>query len=421
MGDERRTASGGWVSAGAASAAWTALWTLIVYPRTPGGSTPAGPIWGDADKYLAMVRGPISDVAAPYSFRIGAPLLARLPPFSPEVGLYAVTLLSLLVAGAVWVHAGRRLGLSRRSLLLAAVAVGSTQAWTGYFHNPYLTDGAGLLGVTLAWAAWMSDGFVWSLLLLAVGPLFRETMAPMALLWASDPRRTRVVASVLVACAPLIAVRLLPHQPRAESILAVMQGVLATKGPVRVLGDVLASYHALWLMALLGLRWGPAERRRVIGPPLLVTLLVATAENLMGVNTVRFFSMALPFVGLAVADFFEAVAGEERRLVRALAVVLAACSFVWFPTRPFGAWLSNAKVFQYLACDLALGLTAVAAWRWAVRRTKPGTLRPELASGGGAAIPSRREAPVNARAAAGDHRRGPSAGWPPEPPPPPQG
>lgn len=70
------------VALGAAVVLVLGLW---VYPVTSGGDSPAGPIQNDAAHYLAMARGSLSDAPAPFAFRIGVPLLARVLPVAPEV------------------------------------------------------------------------------------------------------------------------------------------------------------------------------------------------------------------------------------------------------------------------------------------------------------------------------------------------
>ena len=323
---------------------------------------PPGPTLHDAVSYLAMVRGPVTAVNSPFCYRVGAPLLARVWPGSPQAGLAAVTFVSMALAVMLWFRMGRGLGLSRRALGMAGLAIASTQAWMGLFNNPYLTDGAGLLGLTAGWAAWVADAFWWVLPVLALGPLFRETVAPVALLWARDRRWGRFALALLLVVAPLAAVRMAPGMPSSASSEGALLHALRMKGVFANLGDALASYHALWWLAGVGLRRAPAERLRVLVPPLVLFLAVAGVLSLLG-NTVRMFALAMPFMALAVAECFEALAQRDARAAWALAAVLSLGVFVWYPTRPLGAGVSAHPVFQYLFAAVALLASALALRR----------------------------------------------------------
>lgn len=352
MAKLRSQASRNIAVAALASIGWVAAWACLVKP--------AGSIHADALHYLDMVRGPLSRAPAPFCFRVGAPLLARVLPVPAEAGLYLTTLLSLGLASGLWVWVGRRLGLSGRSLAMAALAAGSTQGWVGYFSNPYLTDGPGLLGLMAAFAAWACDAFWLGLLVLAVGPLFRETMAPMSLLWARGGQWRRLGLAMAASAVPLLVVHSLPDMPAGAGAFSVAREVLETKGPLRILGDAFASYHALWLVALLGLAVAPAGRRKVIAPPLMLLLAVACALSVVALNTVRMFTLALPLMSLAAAEFFEALARRQPRGAWALALLFAVGGLVWFPTRPLGTLVSSHKGFQYLFVAAALAGTVVA-------------------------------------------------------------
>lgn len=359
-----------------AAAAWTAGWAVLVYPATREGDTPGGVIEQDALHYLDMVRGPMANTPAPWGLRPGAPLVARMLPFSPETSLRIVSVASLFVASFVWASMGRRLGFSPRALFFAALAAGSTQGWVGPWANPYLTDAPGLASIVLTWAAWVVDAHLLALALLSVTPYFRETVVPMALLWADAARSRRLVLALAAAVTPLLVVRLLPSLPPSASVLAALHDTWVGKGPVKLLGDAVASFHALWLLAPVGLALSPPSRARTIGAPLVTMLAAGFALAAIASNTVRVLSVALPFVALAVAEVFEHLLARARWLAYALAATFALGGSVWYPTRPLGAFLYQHRAFQYLfgAAAFVLAVLAVRA----IRRERPIAVWPAL-------------------------------------------
>lgn len=336
---------------------------------------PPGPIANDAVKYVAMVSSPVNQVPTPFCYRIGVPLIARLLPLAPAAALTLVTYVSVVLASALWWRVGRKLGLSSRALAMAAACVASLQGWAGFLHNPYLTDAAGLLALTAVWAAWLGESFVLALVVLGLGPLLRETVAPMGLLWAVERRWMKAGAALAVASVPLVAVRLVPGMPESTSDVAVLAHFLKVKGPLANLGDAFASYHALWVLAFFGFRWAGVPLRKALGAPLLVTLAVAAALSLLG-NTVRMFTLALPFMALAVAQFFEAMSQRSSRLAWALAVAFVPGWFVWCPTSVLGDAVSSHKWPQYVFGALVL-LASVMAAKWLSVAPDAGRVRQE--------------------------------------------
>lgn len=332
-----------------ASSAWALFWAWLILP--------VAEIRDDAAGYVAMVLGPMNEAPVPFCFRVAVPFLARLLPFSPEHSLHVITVASISISGTFWFVMGKRLGYSSRSLMFSACAVCSTQGWTGYFSNPYLTDGGGLLAVMSLWSVWVTDWFWVALVLFSFAPLIRETSAPLSLLWLSGRRWQKGAAAIAVCVLSLAVVHLWPNMPASDRVPDTIASVLNNKGPVRIIGDVFASYHGLWLAGLLGWTRVPEQRRRYVGPALLVTLLAAAGLSFLAINTVRMFTLALPFMAYLFAEFFQSV--------RNGAWVAAAClttSTVWFPTRLLGDAISNHKAFQYLLSSAVL-LLVILVWR----------------------------------------------------------
>ena len=214
----------------------------------------------------------------------------------------------------------------------------------------------------------MGGAFAVGLGALVLGALCRETVAPLGLLWAAGPRGPwwRAIMAVAAGTLVLVIVRRWPGMPAPDPLGETFAEVLRQKGPERIVGDALASYHAVWVLALLGSRVAPVSRLRWVAPAAILMLLVASVLSVLAVNTVRMFTLALPFMGLLVAELFEAAWEKDRRLSWGLCATFVPGWFVWFPTRPLGAAVSGWRPWQYL-----FALMALAACGYAWRRLRP--------------------------------------------------
>jgi hypothetical protein len=338
---------------------------LWVYPVTWGGETPAGPIQNDAAHYLAMARGSLADAPAPFAFRIGLPLLAQALPVAPEVTFRLVTWLSLALVCALTYLLGRRLGYAPAPLALAIVAGCTTPAWVYQFENPYLTDGIGLFAVTASLSAWIAGAFGLALVLLVAGPLFRETVAVTAALWLRDRPKWRGGVALAASALVLTAVRKLPGVPPAPGLLESAEHVMNRKGLVRIFGDALGSWHALWFLAAAGLYIASPERRRQLLLPLVLLLLSASGFSLIALNTQRMFLFAFPAMVLVLAETFEPNWRERPRLLVAFVGLLVLSVPLWSPAWPFGLLLSKAQKLR-LAYGGVLLIAAVPLIRLAL-------------------------------------------------------
>lgn len=358
----------GWVVPGVA-AAWIALWFGLLEQVTPGGETPAGPIVHDSANYLRMVEfGPTAAIA-PFCYRVGQPLLAHALPLPPRAALIATSLAALWLALVLWWHRARALGFSVEALAFAAAATASTQGWAGLFNDPHRTDAAGHLVHTGAWLAWLDGAVPAALALAVVGPLFREQIAALWLLFAVRGRFALAGALVLVSAGSLLAVRAWPGMPPVPELAETYRAVQAIKGWGRIFGDAFAAFHGLWLVAGLGLVVMPPAQRRAVVPPLVISLVVGAGLCAIALNTVRLLSFALPFVALAWAAFADALRARERRALQGLAAVLLVGGLLWFPTR---LWGTSPKALQYVLGG-AVGVAAL--WLWH-RRARSETVAP---------------------------------------------
>jgi hypothetical protein len=338
---------------------------LWVYPVTSGGESPAGPIQNDAAHYLAMARGSLADAPAPFAFRIGVPLLARVLPAEPEVTFRLVTWASLVLVCALTYLLGRRLGHAPAPMALAVIAGCTTPAWVYQFENPYLTDGIGLLAVTASLSAWIAGAFGLALALLVAGPLFRETVAVTGALWLRDRPRWRGVVALAASALVLAAVRKLPGIPPAPGLLESAEHVMSRKGLVRIFGDALGAWHALWFLAAAGLALAPPERRRQLLLPLALLLLSASGFSLIALNTQRMFLFAFPLMVLLLAEAFEPGWRERPRLLVAFLGLLVLSVPLWSPAWPLGLLLSKAQKLR-LAYGGVLLIAAVPLIRLAL-------------------------------------------------------
>lgn len=351
----------------ACAALCVAAWALVV-PALASRQSPY-----DAAAYLAMVEGGPTAAPPPFRYRWAAPALASALPAPPATALAAVTFGSLTLAAAAWWLAARRLGLSARVVGWAAALTFSTQGWALFFHDPWLVDAPGQLGLIAAWGlwlangAWLSSGLWLSLAVLAFGSSFRETSALASLWWGAD-RRWWSLGSALTACAiGLLAPRLLWPAPAPPGPLF---DAWLHKGPGAIVGDAFASLHGLWALAPMGVWLAPAPLRRALGWPLASAVLAAAGLSFIATNTVRMFSLALPFASLAAAYCLDrwAITGRRAQTLAWVLVSLAPVGgLLWFPLAPswlWGevAWLSVAhKGWQAAFCGVfAAGSVAIA-------------------------------------------------------------
>ncbi|MGQ0505095.1 MAG: hypothetical protein ACT4TC_07210, partial [Myxococcaceae bacterium] len=326
------------------------------------------PIEGDAHHYLRMAHGAFEDVPAPFAYRVAAPLLARWIAPTPELGLYSMTLISLALSCAVVFAAGRRLGHSNTALALSLAAVATTPGFAHHFHNPYMTDGLGLLAVALSYSAWLSGAFAGSLVAIAAGCFARETVAATGTFWLLSLPRWRGLVALAVGAVCLMTLQHWPGMPASRPMLETLRWVYEVKGPVKVVGDALGSWHLLWLLAGIGLWLAPAERRAQVGVPLALLVGAAAAMSAIALNTNRMFTFALPAMVLALAEFFEALHRDSPRRSGILVAALALGVPLWFAAWPFGELLSANKRLRAVYALLLLVVAAPMIWRILAKR-----------------------------------------------------
>jgi hypothetical protein len=161
-------------------------------------------------------------------------------------------------------------------------------------------------------------------------------------------------------------VRKLPGIPPAPGLLESAAHVMNRKGLVRIFGDALGGWHALWFLAAAGLYLAPPERRRQLVLPLALLLLSASGFSLIALNTQRMFLFAFPVMVLLLAEVFEPLWREWPRLLGAFLVLLVLSVPLWSPAWPLGLVLSKAQKLR-LAYGGVLLIAAVPLIRLALR------------------------------------------------------
>jgi hypothetical protein len=244
--------------------------------------------------------------------------------------------------------------MSAFGLLCALVAAAGLKGWVNFFHNPYLTDGVGLLGLSAGASAFLLDSLWLALVVAFVAPWFRETAAVASFAWLGGKRRWVCLLCVGLTVAVLVKIHSLPGMPKEESAFHQMLETYRVKGPVKILGDVFAAYHALWLTAIVGFRLAPRERRRSFAIVGLTLLGASFGMAVIAENTIRLLTFALPFVFWMTAELFSALEHRSRAWALGLAAALGVGGVVWHPMRPWGNALSAHRglqfVFGILAC-----------------------------------------------------------------------
>lgn len=306
-----------------------------IYPAvgTPG----MPPLSGDALQYLNMVTG-LAPVEQPFAYRIAVPALVSILPFEPSTGFKCVTWAGLWLGWCCVVIGGRHLGLTRSALAFGGVAASMTAGFANHFHNPYLTDGAGLAFVCFGVLSWQFDVLACAVVAVVVGSLVRESTVQISLLWAASRSWGRAGIVAALGLVVVAGVRSLPGMPSSQGFIDASRHVWEVKGPVRVLEDALGTWHVFYVLALLGARRALPPARSTLRICLAVLVGSGVLLSLVAVNTNRMLTYAWPAMVLGTAALFDEVP-RIRRLLIGLFLILVPGLLSWFPNRLSGASL----------------------------------------------------------------------------------
>ena len=287
---------------------------------------------GDAISYASMVRGERA-VPAPFRYRIIVPLLARALPVSPPQGLAIVSWASLLAAYLVILASARRLGLGRISSAVGLAAAAFTAPHLYHYQNPYLTDATGVLLVAACVHALLRRRFGAFLFACVVGIGVREALIFASPAWLSTGRWARATTPIALSLGAFVAIRGLvgPSTPLEPGPFH----DFPARPLHEIIGEAMAAWHGLWLLAPLGLWLVPSRRGDLC---FLATLLFAgtVITSLVASDTTRMTEPLFPLVALGTASFLETLWRQSRSVAAALVALSATSSALWQPVRIFG-------------------------------------------------------------------------------------
>jgi hypothetical protein len=344
------------------------LGNSYVVERRPDASARYLQLRDDNLQYVAMADQGPRVAMAPYRYRVLSPWLAGQLPGTATDGLWWITQASLLIAFAIGLSLCRQAGISWTGAGLGLFATAGFPAHAYHFHNPFLTDAAGLVVLTALLAAAWTQRF-WPFFALAlVAPLVRETACCLLPLWM--PRNVRRgVLSLLAGLAVLVALHLLlapaldgsgPSGEAASSFRLPPLRASLTAG-------LLAWSFGWWLAAigLLLLRWS------VFGVVAFAGLLLtagAFAATFVASDFERMFGLLTPVMLIGCARAFDVSLACSRALTLLLAA-LAIAQFLCAVPNPFvphdtwghlGYWPPKLL--------LAAGTCGAAALAWLIRK-----------------------------------------------------
>jgi len=371
--------------------AWVTLAVLISIRLKTAALIPGHPDFAqpwDHHKYLWMaLHGPFDFHVAPFCWRVGTPLLARLLPFPPEQSFSAIAFISLWATAAGVYALARRAGFPFAAGLVGALLFLS-QGWMvrSNLENIWKPDAlAACISVAAIVCALDRRARLFALLL-ALGVTVKESVlfvAPLyyslqARRWGDARLLARTILVALPALAVLFALRaLIPMRNDDPAYIAALPDTLRIVQLDTSVYDLSWLWRAIALPRLRGLApdcaiegtagvFGLASIALAFFAPRrtlrLFTrwapfLALVCAQVLFATNTQKLLALGFPFVILAALGGAEAVV---RRLhapwaaFGALALALVALSLM----RP---WMLVVPA-RYQAALLAACLAGCALW-----------------------------------------------------------
>jgi hypothetical protein len=313
-----------------AIAAGCALLALCIAYVPMRGERGGPAVYGDAQLYVDLVRGGV-DVEAPFRYRVVVPLLARALPLEPARALVAISWFSLAVSYALLLLIARRLQIGAAAASLGLVLASLTGTHLYNYQNPFITDSAALLITTICLYALVSRRFILFAGASALGIGVREASLFAAPAWAATRQWWRAGASLACTLAVYVALRRLVGPSRAtfdEGPFAIFP---ARPLPV-LIWNATCAWHALWLLAPIGLLAVRVERRSLA--VLAFSLLAgAVFTSLLATDTTRMFQPLFPLMALGAGRFLELSWRASRSLTVLVSVTCVASSWVWQPVR----------------------------------------------------------------------------------------
>lgn len=298
-------------------------------------------VYGDAQLYVDLVRGGI-DVEAPFRYRVVVPLLARALPLSPERALALISWLSLAACYALLLRLAHRLQIGALAAGTGLVLASCTGTHLYNYQNPFITDAAGLLTTTLCLYALLARRFILFACVAALGIGVREASVFATPTWIATRQWWRTALALALTFALWLSLRTLVGPSR----LTLDEGPFAIF-PARplptLLWDAACAWHALWLLAPIGLLFvrggargrahGQNDERTSLSVFGLSLLAGALFTSLLATDTTRMFQPLFPLMALGTGRFLELSFRVSRALTALVCAACVASSWVWQPVR----------------------------------------------------------------------------------------
>jgi hypothetical protein len=344
------------------------LGNSFVVERRPDASVRHLQLRDDNLEYVAMAdRGPRAAMA-PYRYRVLSPWLAGQLPGTASNGLWWITQASLLIVFAIGVSLCRRAGISWTGTALGLFAMAGFPAHAYHFHNPFLTDAAGLAVLMGLLAAAWTQRFALFFAMALVAPLVRETACCLLPLWLVRNVRRGMLA-LLAGIAVLVALHLLLAPARDGASPSAEAAGSFGLPPLRawLTASLLAWSFGWWLAAIgvLLLRW--TVFTVVLSAGVLLTA-GAFAATFVASDIERMFGLLAPVMLIGCARAIDV----SRAYSRTLTLLLAALAIAQFlcvvpnPFVPHDTWSHLGYWPPKLL--LAAGTCGVVMLAWRIRR-----------------------------------------------------
>jgi hypothetical protein len=335
-----------------------------VVERRPGATVRLLQLRDDNLQYVAMAdRGP-SAAMAPYRYRVLTPWLASHWSGTAADGLWWITQASLLLVFAIGLSLCRRAGIGWTGAGLGLFTMAGFPAHAYHFHNPYLTDAAGLAVLTALLAAAWTQRFALFFALALVAPLVRETACCLLPMWLPRSVRRGMLAllaglGVLVVVHLLLAPASSPGEAAAAYRLPPMRAWLTS--------SLLAWSFGWWLAAIgvLLLRWNAFRTVMLAG---LLLAGGAFAATFVASDIERMFGLLTPVMLIGCARAFD-VSLKYNRALTLLLIALAIAQFLCVVPNPFVPYDTWGHLGYWPPkLLLAAGTCGAAALAWRLRR-----------------------------------------------------
>ena len=338
---------------------------LLVLQRRPNGPTEYLTIRGDSLAYVAMVEGHWAAAPVPFRYRVLVPMVAQLLPWSPLASLRVITYVSLLGSYMLILLACFRLGLSTKASALGLFAVWSATSQLYYYHNPFLTDGFGMLALSAMVFALTVNSFELFLVASVLGVLGREAVLVLVPAWFLCRDTRRGTHALVAAVAAFAAPRLLIGAPGdlGHAVKTAFLTSAAFSDPGLWARSAFVSWGLVWLLALAGI-WLLSGKKMHEHLLVLISLAGgAVVLSFFAKDTDRMFAIAAPILAIGCAELFGALVTRRNRVLAGLAVpLIAGQALLALPNRFIVPRDSVPTVFRVAFAILGAGYVVAVAF-----------------------------------------------------------